>query len=82
MHVISYGFVCVNSGGAVVHRHSCNSHAAEVQGGTKPLSMSTRCMDRRPAVGKLDCLQQASGRLHGEAWAGRVGSLILQLETG
>ena len=33
MHAKSYGVVTVNSGGAVVHKSSCNSHAAEVRGG-------------------------------------------------
>ena len=50
-----------------------------VRGGTKPLSMSTRCKDWRPGVEKPASLQQASGRLHGVAWAGRVGSLSLPI---
>ena len=43
-------------------------------GGTKPLSMSTRCKGWRPAVGESAPLQQASGSLHDEAWVGRVQS--------
>ena len=43
-----------------------------VPGGTKALSASTRCKDWRPAVGKLAFLRQESGRMDGEAWAGRV----------
>ena len=65
VHVDSCGVVHVNSGGAVVHRNSCNSHGADVRGRSKPLSMSTRCMHRRPAVGEL-------------AW-GRVGCLTLTI---
>ena len=41
VHVNSSGIVHLNSGGAVVHRNSCNSHAAEVHGGTKRLSTCT-----------------------------------------
>ena len=69
MRAASSGVVHVNSGGAVVHRNSCNSHAARVRGGTAAMSTSARCKDWRPAVGKLGFLQQASGRMHGEAWA-------------
>ena len=70
----------VNSGGAVVHKNSCNSHAAEVRGGTKPMSSaSTLCMGKRPSVKELASSQQVSGRLHGEAWACRVGSLSLSI---
>ena len=35
--------------------------------------------DRRPAAGKLASLHRASGSLHGEAWAGRFGSLSLTI---
>ena len=63
VHVDSYGVVHANSGGAVVHRKSWNSHGADVHGGsgegTQPVSMSTRCMDGRPAAGKLASSQQA-----------------------
>ena len=57
------------SGGAVLHRSSssCISHGADVLGGTKPLSTSTRCMAWRLAVEELALLQQASGSLHDEA---------------
>ena len=61
--------VHVNSCGALGHRHSCNLHAAVVQGGTKALSMSTRLRVGRPAVVKLASPQQAPGRLHEETWA-------------
>ena len=61
-----------NSGGALVHRNSCNSRGDDVRWGTKPLSLSTQCMSRRPASGDSASSQQASTRFHGEAWAGRV----------
>ena len=76
-HVNSYRVKHANSGGAFVHWSSCESHGADVLGRTKPLSVSTRCTDRRPAVGGLASLPQASGSLHDEAWAGRVGYGIL-----
>ena len=59
----------VNSCGAVGHKNSCHVHAAEVRGGTKALSMSTRLGVRCPAVEKLASPQQAPGSLHGEVWA-------------
>ena len=43
------------------------------------MSTSTRCKVRRPAAEKLGSLQQASGRLHVETWAGRDGSLSLPI---
>ena len=70
VHVNSSGIVHLNSGGAVVHRNSCNLHAAGVRGGTKASSMSTRIGVRCPAVEKLASPQQAPGSLHGEVWAG------------
>ena len=63
----SSGVVHVNSGGAVVRMNPCNSRAAHVRGGTKAMCTSTRFMEWRPAVGKHAFLQQASGRMHGEA---------------
>ena len=50
-----------------------------VWGGTKPMSMSTLCQDRCPAVEKLASLQQAPGRLHVETWAGRDGNPSLPI---
>ena len=79
MHDNLYGVMHAKSGGSVVHRNSCNSHGADVRGRTKPLSVSTWCMDRRPAAGELASLHQASGSLHGDAWAGRVGCLSLTI---
>ena len=65
-HDNSFG-VHVNSRGSVEHRNSCNSHAAELRGGTKPLSiMSTRCKVGRPAGKELAPSQQASEKLHVE----------------
>ena len=52
------------------HQNSCNLHAAEVQGRTKALSMSTRLGVGRRAVDELASPQQAPRRLHEEAWAG------------
>ena len=69
VHVNSSGIVHLIPGGAVVHRNSCNSHAAGVRGGTKASSMSTRIGVRCPAVEKLASPQQAPGSLHGEVWA-------------
>ena len=59
----------VNSCGALGHKNSCHVHAAEVRGGTKSPSMSTRLGVRCPAVEKLASPQQAPGSLHGEVWA-------------
>ena len=50
-----------------------------VLGGTKPLSTSIRCWGGRLAEEKLASSQQASGRLHDEASAGRVESLGLAI---
>ena len=63
----------VNSDGCTYN--SCGG----VRGGTKPVSMSTRCQDRCPAVEKPASLQQAPGGLHDETWAGRVGNLSLPI---
>ena len=49
----------VNSCGALGHKNSCHAHAAEVRGGTKAPSMSTRLGVRCPAVEKLASPQQA-----------------------
>ena len=46
-------------------------HAVEIEGGTKPMSMSTRGQGWCPAVEKLASLQQAPGSLHVETWSGR-----------
>ena len=43
------------------------------------LSTSTRSMVRRLSVEKPASLQQASGRLHDEAWASRVGCAKLKM---
>ena len=58
-----------NSCGALGHKNSCHVHAAQVRGGTKASSMSTRIGVRCPAVEKLASPQQAPGRLHDEVWA-------------
>ena len=47
--------------------------------GTEPVSMSTRCQDRCPAVEKFASSQQAPRRLHDETWAGGVGNLSLPI---
>ena len=60
---------CGEHGSALGHKNSCNVHAAEVRGGTKALSMSTRLGVRCPAVEELASPQQAPGSLHGEVWA-------------
>ena len=59
--------------------NSGDSHGVDVLGGTKPLSMSTRCTFQRLGVWKLAPLQQASGSLHDEAWACPVGCLSLTI---
>ena len=62
----------VNSRGAVGHRNSCNSHAAELwERETKALSTSNRCKVGRPAGKLLASLQQVPEKLHVETWAGR-----------
>ena len=63
----------INSGTANSYRCMYNS-CGGFRGGTKPMSMNTRCQDRCPAVEKLVSLQQAPGRLHVETWAGRDGN--------
>ena len=68
MHDNSSG-MHVNSYGALGHKNSCHVHAAEVRGGTKALSTSTRLGVRCPAVEELASPQQAPGSLHGEVWA-------------
>ena len=68
MHDNSSG-MHVNSCGALGHTNSCHVHAAEVRGGTKAPSMSTRLGVRCPAVKELASPQQAPGSLHGEVWA-------------
>ena len=68
MHDNSSG-MHVNSYGALGHKNSCHVHAAEVRGGTKALSMSTRLGFWCPAVEELASPQQAPGSLHGEVWA-------------
>ena len=59
---------CGEHGGASGHKSSCTVHAAEVRGGTKALSMSTRLGVRCPAVEELASPQQAPGSLHEEVW--------------
>ena len=59
----------MNSWSALGHKNSCIVHAAEVRGGTKALSMSTRLGIGRPAVEKLPSPQQTSPKLHVEVWA-------------
>ena len=68
MHDNSSG-MHVNSCGALGHKNSCHVHAAEVRGGTKAKSTSTRLGVRCPAVEELASPQQAPGSLHGEVWA-------------
>ena len=77
MHDNSFG-MHVNSRGAMQHRNSCNSHAAELRGGTKSLSTSTRCKVGRPAEKEFAPFQQASTKLHVEAWAGLLRNQGLQ----
>ena len=60
----------VNSWDALGHKNSCNLHAAGMQGRTTALSTSTRLGFGRPAVEMLASQQQASPKLHVEAWAG------------
>ena len=50
-----------------------------VPGRTKALSTSTLCQVWRPAVKELAPLQQASGSLHEEAWAGCNESFSLKI---
>ena len=57
LHVNSFG-VHVNSRGAVGHRNSFNSHAAELREETKTMSTSTRCKVGRPAGKERAPLQQ------------------------
>ena len=59
MHDNSSG-VHVGSCGAVGHRNSCNSHAADLRVEMKTLSTSTRCGVRRPA--------EKEPKLHDETW--------------
>ena len=65
MHDNSSG-MHVNSCSALGHKNSCHVHAAEVRGGTKAPSTSTRFGVRCVAVEKLASPQQAPGSLHGE----------------
>ena len=58
-----------NSGGHINSYLCTYNSCGGVRGGTKPMSMSTRC--QVGAVEKLASLQQAPGRLHVETWAGR-----------
>ena len=69
MHDDSFD-VHVNSRGAVGHRNSCNSHAAELRGRMKAWSTSTRCKVGRPVEKELAPFQQASPKLHEDRWAG------------
>ena len=59
---------CGEHGSASGHKNSCLVHAAEVRGGTKALSTSTRLGVRCPAVEELASPQQAPGSLHEEVW--------------
>ena len=68
--------VHVNSRGAVGHRNSCNSHAADLRGEMKAFSTSTRCKVGRPAGKELAPLQQAPEELHVETW-GPVPHMVL-----
>ena len=54
----------------------------EREGGTKTLSTSTLCLVGRPAAKELASLQQASGKLHVEAWTGCRRSLGLKICQG
>ena len=68
-----------NSGGHINSYRCTYNSCGGVRGGTKPMSMSTRCQVGCPAVGKLASLQQAPGRLHVDTWAGRDGNPILPI---
>ena len=54
----------------------------EHEGGRKTPSTSTLCLVGRPAAEELASLQQASGKLHVEAWAGCRRSLGLKICQG
>ena len=78
MHDKSSG-MHVNSWDALGHKNSCNLHAAGVQGRTKALSTSTRLEVGRPAVEKHASPQQASSKLHVEAWASLLRNHCLSI---
>ena len=63
-----------NSGGHINSYWCTYNSCGGVRGGTKPMSMSTRCQVGCPAS-----LQQAPGRLHVETWAGRDGNPSLPI---
>ena len=71
--VNSFGLhsACDNSGVHVDSDGCTYNSCGGVGGGTKPMSMSTRCQVGCLAVEKPASLQQAPGRLHVETWAGR-----------
>ena len=71
---------CTRNSGEHANSYRCTCHSCGgVRGGTKPLSMSTRCQDRCLAVEKLASLQQAPGRLRVQTWAGRDGNPSLPI---
>ena len=67
-----------NSGGHINSYRCTYNSCGGVRGGTKPISMSTRCQVGCPALEKLASLQ-APGRLHVETWAGRDGNPSLPI---
>ena len=68
-----------NSGGHINSYRCSKNSCGGVRGGTKPMSMSTRCQVGCLAVQKSASLQQAPGRLHVETWAGRNGNPSLPI---
>ena len=68
-----------NSGGHANSYRCTYNPCNGFRGGTKPMSMSTRCQVGCPAVEKLASLQQAPGRLHVGTWAGRDGNPSLPI---
>ena len=57
-----------NSGGHISSYRCTYNSCGGGRGGTKPMSMSTRCQVGCLSVEKLASLQQAPGRLHVETW--------------
>ena len=78
-HAARVNSLGLNSGAHVNSDRCTYNSCGGVRGGTKPVSMSTRCQDRRPAGEKHASSQQAPGRLYVETWAGRVGNLSLPI---
>ena len=70
IHVL--GYVHANSCGTSAYGNSRVERGHDDRGGTKLSSTSALCMVGSPAVEEHASLQQAPGRVHDEAWAGRV----------